>query len=69
MPKALSIDLRERVIATIEAGASCRQAAERLGVGAATAIGLQTRFRQKGGSPPGRWAETGARTASRHTRL
>jgi hypothetical protein len=30
MPKALSIDLRERVIAAIEAGASCHQAAERL---------------------------------------
>ena len=65
MPKALSIDLRERVIAAIEAGAFCRQAAER----AATAIGLQAPFRQEGGSPPGRWAETGARTASRHTRL
>jgi transposase len=48
MPKALSIDLRERVIAAIEAGASCRQAAERFGVGAATAIRWQARLRQEG---------------------
>ncbi|GJE62162.1 hypothetical protein MPOCJGCO_4292 [Methylobacterium trifolii] len=38
MPSALSIDLRERVIATIEAGSSRRQAAERFGVGKASAI-------------------------------
>jgi transposase len=68
MPKALSIDLRERVIAAVEAGASCRQAAARFGVGAATAIRWQARFRQEGEIAPGRWAEIDARTASRHTR-
>ena len=31
MARALSLDLRERVIAAIEAGASCGQAAERFG--------------------------------------
>jgi len=35
MPLALSVDLRERVIATIETGTSRRQAAKRFGVGAA----------------------------------
>lgn len=48
MPRALSIDLRERVIAAVEAGASCRHAAERFGVGVATAIRWHARFRQEG---------------------
>ena len=48
MPRALSLDLRERVIAAIGAGASCRQAAERFGVGPATAIRWQARFRTEG---------------------
>jgi transposase len=48
MAGALSLDLRERVIAAIEAGASCRQAAERFGVGAATSIRWHARFRQDG---------------------
>ena len=38
MARALSLDLRERMVATIEEGASCRQAAERFGVGKASAI-------------------------------
>lgn len=54
MAAALSMDLRERVIAAIEAGASCRQAAERFGIGAASAIRWHARFRQEGeiGSKP-----------------
>lgn len=52
MAGALSLDLRERVIAAIEAGASCRQAAERFGVGAASAIRWYARFRQEGQIAP-----------------
>ena len=48
MARALSLDLRERVIAAIEAGASCRKAAERFGVGVATAIRWHARFRAEG---------------------
>ncbi len=48
MPRALSLDLRERIIAAIAAGSSCRQAAERFEVGAATAIRWQARFRSEG---------------------
>ena len=48
MPAALSPDLRRRVIAVIEAGSSCRQAAARFGVGEATAIRWYARFRQQG---------------------
>lgn len=32
MPKPLSLDLRSRVLAAIDGGLSCRQAAERFGV-------------------------------------
>ncbi len=52
MPSALSIDLRERVVATIEAGASRRQAAKRFGVGAASAVRWHERFRQNGQIAP-----------------
>lgn len=45
MLSALSVDLRERVIEAIEAGSSRRQAAERFGVGKASAIRRHARFR------------------------
>ena len=48
MARALSRDLRERVIAAIEAGASCGQAAERFGVAKASAIRWYARFRSEG---------------------
>jgi transposase len=38
MPKPLSFDLRSRVLAAIDAGLSCRQAGERFGVSASSAI-------------------------------
>ena len=38
MPKPLSFDLRSRVLAAVDAGLSCRQAAERFGVSASSAI-------------------------------
>ena len=52
MPSALSVDLRERVIAAIETGTSCRQAAKRFGVGAASAIRWHDPFRQEGRIAP-----------------
>jgi transposase len=38
MPRPLSFDLRSRVLAAVEGGLSCRRAAERFGVSAASAI-------------------------------
>jgi len=38
MPRVLSQDLRERVVAAVDGGMSCRGAAERFGVSAASAI-------------------------------
>ena len=37
MPTTLSVDLRQRVVSAVSAGASCRQAAERFGVSRASA--------------------------------
>ena len=52
MSKALSLDLRIRVLAAIAAGASCRQAAERFGVSAASAIRWRARERLEGHARP-----------------
>ena len=48
MAKALSNDLRQRVIEAIDRGLSCRQAAERYGVSASSASRWRCRLRQIG---------------------
>ena len=53
MSKALSVDLRERVVAAITAGASCRAAAARFGVSASSAIRWATLVREAGSIAPG----------------
>src|SRR6185312_795718 len=52
MPKALSFDLRTRVLAAIDAGLSCRQAAARFGVSASSAIRWQAMRREGGDARP-----------------
>ena len=52
MPKALSFDLRSRVLAAIDAGLSCRQAAARFGVSASSAIRWQGMHRAGGDARP-----------------
>jgi transposase len=52
MSKALSVDLRERV-AAVAAGASCRAAAARFGVSAASAIRWAALAREAGSVAPG----------------
>lgn len=52
MAKSLSIDLRHRVIAAIDGGLSCRQAAERFGVSAASAIRWRDRQQKAGDFAP-----------------
>lgn len=52
MSKALSIDLRVRVLAAAAAGASHRQAAERFGVSAASVSRWKTRQREQGDPRP-----------------
>ena len=53
MSKALSVDLRERVLAAIDEGMSCRGAAARFGVSAASAIRWRALSRQTGDVRPG----------------
>jgi|ERR1700722_5308100 transposase len=52
MGTALSVDLRSRVIAAIEGGLSRRQAAERFGVSAASAVRWHALHRLKGDARP-----------------
>ena len=48
MAKALSFDLRRRVVDAIEHGLSCRQAAQRFGVSASSAIRWLDRLKKQG---------------------
>ena len=48
MAKALSVDLRQRVVETISQGLSCRQAAARLAVSASSAIRWAAQLRTTG---------------------
>lgn len=53
MSKALSVDLRDRVVAAIDGGMSCRQAALRFGVSASSAIRWRVLARTRGDVRPG----------------
>jgi len=55
MAKPYSMDLRERVVAAVEAeGLSRHEAASRFGIAASTAIKWVQRFRKTGSAAPGR---------------
>lgn len=53
MPRTLSVDLRERVVAAVASGVSCRTAAARFGVGVSSAIRWCAQLRQTGSVVPG----------------
>lgn len=61
MPQSLSFDLRSRVLSAIDAGVSCRQAAERFGVSASLAIRWQALRRSGGDARPKAQGATGSR--------
>jgi transposase len=52
MATALSMDLRKRVLAAVDGGMSCRQAAQHFGVSAASAIRWHDRRRREGDFGP-----------------
>ncbi len=54
MGKSSSVDLRVRIVGEIERGQSCRAAARRFGVSAATAVRLAQRKAQTGSLVPAR---------------
>jgi transposase len=53
MSRALSVDLRERVVRAVSEGASCRAAAARFGVSPSSAIRWCSRLRETGSVVPG----------------
>ncbi len=50
----LSMDLRERAVAAVLGGESCRSAARRFGVSAASVVRWMQRYRSYGSAQPGR---------------
>lgn len=54
MTAPLSNDLRERVVASIESGESCRSAAARFGVAVSSAVKWHQRYRATGSVAPGK---------------
>ena len=63
MARALSVDLRRRVVSAIASGLSCRAAAERFGVSASSAIRWRALDRREGDIAPRR--QGGDRTSRR----
>ena len=53
MVKALSVDLRTRVLAAVAGGATHREAAERFGVSAASVSRWRSLLRERGDAQPG----------------
>src|SRR5690606_37071117 len=54
MTAALSNDLRERVVAAVVSGESCRSAATRFGVAVSSAVKWTQRYRWSGSVAPGK---------------
>lgn len=57
MGKSLSLDIRERVVALVDEGLSCHEAARRLRISAASAVRIMQRRKRTGGvaaAPQGR---------------
>ena len=54
MARPLSIDLRERVVAAVLAGESCRSVAARFGVSASSVVKWSQRHRATGSVAPGK---------------
>src|SRR5262245_20366595 len=52
MLRPLSLDLRERIVAAVEAGSSCREAAEQFAVSDSCAIKLVQRWKRTGSVAP-----------------
>ncbi len=54
MTRAISNDLRERVVSAVSAGASCRSVAERFGVAVSSVVKWCQRHRATGSVAPGK---------------
>jgi transposase len=65
MSRALSVDLRVRVLAAVAYGLTHREAAERFGASAASVSRWRKRGREQGDPKPRRWGATAARVGLR----
>jgi transposase len=54
MARPLSNDLRERVVAAVVAGGSCRSVAARFGVAVSSVVKWSQRYRATGSAAPGK---------------
>jgi transposase len=54
MARPLSNDLRERVVAAVAAGGSCRSVASRFGVAVSSVVKWSQRYRATGSAAPGK---------------
>jgi transposase len=54
MARPYSLELRSRVVAAVNAGSTCRAAAERFGVSVASVVKWSQRFRRLGSAAPGK---------------
>ena len=54
MTQALSNDLRQRVVASVLSGESCRQVAARFGIAVSSAVKWSQRYRSTGSVAPGK---------------
>jgi len=54
MTRPYSNDLRERVVAAVEGGASCRSVSARFGVAVSTVVKWSQRYRRTGSVAPGK---------------
>ena len=55
MVRPYSLDLRERAIAALEAGDSCRRVADRFGLAVSTVVKWGQRYRETGTVAPGKY--------------
>jgi len=69
MAKTLSDDRRERVIAAVRGGASCRQAVLRFGASARSAVKWWQRWRERGSVAPDRRGQPPVRQLAPHRAL
>jgi transposase len=58
MARPYSLDLRERVVAAVVTGESCRKVAETYRISVASVVKWSQRFRSTGSAPPSGWAAT-----------
>jgi transposase len=69
MTRALSNDLRERVVAAVGAGESCRSVAARFGVSVSSVVKWSQRYRATGSVAPGKMGGHRRRVLEPHRAL